>query len=115
MKSRSWTTTREAKAKDYTEPIHPGEILREEFMNNFGLNANKLALGLRVPAPRIYDIVNEKREITPETALRLARYFNTSPEFWMNLQTRYSLQVAKKKNLRQVEQDVRPLQAEASR
>ncbi|MCU0640070.1 MAG: HigA family addiction module antitoxin [Candidatus Krumholzibacteria bacterium] len=72
-------------------PIHPGEILREEFLVPLGLSANGLAIELKVPAPRISEIVRERRAITPDTALRLARYFGTSPEFWMDLQSAYDL------------------------
>src|SRR6266403_747817 len=73
-------------AKRKLRPVHPGEILSEEFMNPLGLSMNKMATDLRVPVTRIADIVNEKRGITAETALRFARYFNNSPIFWMNLQ-----------------------------
>ena len=66
------------------KPIHPGEILREEFMAPFGLNPNKLAIALRVAPPNIYEIVGEKRGISGEMALRLGRFFRTTPEFWMN-------------------------------
>ena len=69
------------------KPVHPGEILREEYMAPLGLSANKLALDLRVPVTRISEIVNERRAVSPETALRLALYFRTTAEFWMNLQT----------------------------
>lgn len=75
-------------------PIHPGRILKRELAAR-GLSANRLALGLRVPSGRITDILNGKRGITPETALRLARAFGTSADFWMNLQTRYDLTIAK--------------------
>ena len=73
--------------------IHPGEILREEFLVPLGLSASALALELKVPAPRINDIVRERRAVTPDTALRLSRYFGTSPEFWMDLQTAFDLAV----------------------
>lgn len=79
-------------------PIHPGEILREEFLVPLGMSAHALALELRVPAPRINDIVRERRAITPDTALRLARYFGTTPHFWMNLQISYDLKSAEIKN-----------------
>ena len=79
-------------------PIHPGEILREEFLVPLGMSAHALALELRVPAPRINDIVRERRAITPDTALRLARYFNTTAQFWMNLQISYDLKIAEIKN-----------------
>lgn len=72
-------------------PIHPGEILREDYLIPLGMSANALAIALRVPAPRINDIVRERRSITADTAVRLARYFDSSPEFWLNLQTAYDL------------------------
>ncbi len=90
-------------------PVHPGEILREDFMKPLGLNMNKLALDLRVPGTRIAEIVHERRGITPGTALRLARYFNTTPEFWMNLQATYDLEIARDKELAKIERDVRPI------
>ena len=70
---------------------HPGEVLREEVMAPLGLSANRLAIELRVPAPRINDIVRERRGVTPETALRLARYFGTTPQFWLALQSAHDL------------------------
>ena len=73
-------------------PVHPGEILREDFMKPLGLSVNRLALELHVPATRIGEIVNERRRITAETALRLARYFETNAEFWLNLQNFYDLE-----------------------
>jgi addiction module HigA family antidote len=82
--------------KNNLRPIHPGEILREEFIIPLGMNAHALALELKVPAPRINDIIRERRSITPDTALRLARYFGTTPDFWLNLQTAYDLKLAQK-------------------
>ena len=73
-------------AKNNMRPIHPGEILREEFLVPLGMSANALAIALRVPAPRVNDIVLERRAITPDTALRLAQYFGGDAESWMNLQ-----------------------------
>src|SRR6266853_3823061 len=93
------------------KPVHPGEILREEFMVPLGLSMNRVAIDLRVSVTRIADIVNEKRAITADTALRFARYFNNSPTFWMNLQTRYDLEVAEDEIADKVERDVRPLEA----
>ncbi|MDA8432825.1 MAG: HigA family addiction module antitoxin [Nitrospiraceae bacterium] len=78
------------------EPIHPGEILLEEFMKPFGISINKLARDIAVPPGRISAIVNGKRAITADTAMRLGRYFGTSPEVWMGLQTDYELRVAKR-------------------
>lgn len=80
--------------KDRLPPIHPGEILREEFLAPLGMPAHELALALRVPAMRINDIVNEKRGITADAALRLSRYFGTTAKFWLNLQASYELEVA---------------------
>jgi len=88
--------------------IHPGEILRADFMDPLRLSMNRLALDLRVPVTRIAEIVHERRGITPDTALRLARYFNTSAGFWMNLQTAYDLEVAEDKLSRVIEKEVRP-------
>jgi antitoxin HigA-1 len=97
------------------KPVHPGEILSEEFMAPLGLSMNRMALDLRVPVTRIADIVNEKRGITAETALRFARYFKNSPTFWMNLQTRYELEVAEDGIAAKVERDVQPLEEAAVR
>ncbi len=84
-------------------------------MNPLGLSMNKMATDLRVPVTRIADIVNEKRGITAETALRFARYFKNSPTFWMNLQTRYELEVAEDELAAKVERDVQPLQTATRR
>ena len=92
------------------KPVHPGEILREEFMEPLGLSMNKVAMALCAPVTRIADIVNERRGITADTALRFARFFRNSPTFWMNLQTRYGLEVADDEIARQVERDVQPLE-----
>jgi len=97
------------------KPVHPGEILHEEFMKPLGLSMNKLALDLRVPVTRIADIVGERRGITADTALRLARYFNNAPVFWMNLQTRYVLEVAQDELAGKVERDVQPLETTSGR
>ena len=80
--------------KERLPPIHPGEILREEFLSPLGMSAHELSLALRVPATRIIDIVNEKRGITADTALRLSRYFGTTSRFWMNMQASWELEVA---------------------
>ncbi len=88
------------------EPIHPGEVLAEDFMAPRGLTAHALALALRVPANRMTDLVRGKRSISAETALRLGRYFDTSPAFWMNLQARYDLETARDKFGATVEREV---------
>ena len=90
-------------------PIHPGEILREDFMRPLSLSMNKLALDLHVPVTRIAEIVHERRGVTPDTALRLGRYFNTSARFWLNAQAAYDLEVAQDELQRTIERDVRPL------
>jgi antitoxin HigA-1 len=87
-------------------PIHPGEILREEFLVPLGMTAHALAMELKVPAPRINDIVRERRSITPETAMRLARYFGTTAQFWLNLQTSYLLKIAESEKGQIVEREV---------
>ena len=91
------------------KPVHPGEILHQEFMGPLGLSMNKVAMAVRVPVTRIADIVNERRSITADTALRFARFFGNSPAFWMTLQTRYDLEVAEDEIARKVERDVQPL------
>jgi addiction module HigA family antidote len=95
------------------KPVHPGEILSEDFMKPYRLSMNKLALDLRVPVTRIADIVAERRGISPDTALRLGRYFKTTPRFWLNLQTKYDLEVAEDENLAKIERDVRPFEMTA--
>jgi len=87
-------------------PIHPGEVLREEFLVPLGVNAHALAMALKVPAPRINDIVRERRSITPDTALRLARYFGTTPQFWLNLQASYALKIAERELGSRIEREV---------
>jgi addiction module HigA family antidote len=92
-------------------PIHPGEILREEFMKPRDLSQNALARALNIPPRRINEIVLEKRGITADTALRLARYFGTSAELWTGLQADYDLRQARHEKARAIERDVEPLAA----
>lgn len=89
-------------------PIHPGEMLREEFLVPMGLSANALALAIRVPVTRVSEIVNERRGITADTALRLARYFRMTPEFWMNIQSHYDLETARDEKERVIRESIRP-------
>jgi antitoxin HigA-1 len=98
------------KKRKKRKPIHPGEILSVDFMKPYRLSMNKLALDLRVPVTRIADIVAERRGISPDTALRLSRYFKTTPRCWLNLQTKYDLEVAEDENLAKIERDVRPIE-----
>jgi addiction module HigA family antidote len=88
--------------------LHPGEMLREEFMKPLGLSANALAIALRVPVTRISEIVRERRGITADTALRLARYFNMTPEFWMRLQMDYDLESASVAEQAVIHEEIRP-------
>ena len=89
--------------------VHPGEILREDFMKPLELSVNKLALELHVPATRIGEIVHERRRITADTALRLARYFHTNAEFWLNLQNFYDLEVSRRSGtVSEIERQVQP-------
>jgi addiction module HigA family antidote len=81
------------KAKRFP-PIHPGETLREDFLAPLGLSASRLAIEIMTPVTRVSDIVRGKRAITADTALRLSRYFGTTPQFWMNLQSNYDLELA---------------------
>ena len=87
-------------------PIHPGEVLLEEFLKPMGLSQNRLALELAVPARRINEIVLKKRRITADTALRLARYFSMSPQFWLGLQMDYELDIAADDLADRLEQEV---------
>ena len=82
------------------KPIHPGEILEEEFLKPMGISQSKLARDLQVPQRRINEIVREKRSISTDSAIRLARYFGTSSEFWINLQTTYDLRLLERENER---------------
>lgn len=79
---------------DRLPPVHPGEVLQEEFLTPMGISQNRLALDIRVPARRINEIVHGKRRVTPDTALRLARYFDMSPQFWLGLQMDFDLDSA---------------------
>jgi len=90
---------------------HPGEMLHEEFLLPLGISQNALALKIRVPATRIGEIVTGKRSITPDTALRLARFFGNSPEFWLNLQQMYDLSKARLELKKTIERDVEPYKA----
>ena len=95
--------------KSLMPPVHPGEILREDFLKPLGLSINRLSLDLHVPATRIGEIVHERRGISADTALRLARYFDTNAEFWLNLQTLYDLEVSRRSGAASaIEREVRP-------
>jgi addiction module HigA family antidote len=94
-------------------PIHPGEILLEEFLQPMGISQNRLALDIRVPARRINEIVHGKRRITADTALRLARYFDMSPQFWLGLQMDYDLDMAEDQLTERLKREVQVHRASA--
>jgi len=93
------------------DPIHPGEILFEEFLKPMNLSQNRLAIDIRVPARRINEIVHGKRRISADTALRLARFFDNSPQFWLGLQMDYDLDVAEDKLSDRLDQEIQPYAA----
>jgi addiction module HigA family antidote len=107
MKSRLPTITKGGKMARKLEPIHPGEILAEDFMAPRGLTANQLALELHVPANRLTEIIRGRCSISADTALRLARYFDTSAEVWLGLQAEYELRKARGEIGKRVEREVR--------
>lgn len=94
--------------KNGMRPVHPGEILREDFLLPLGMSANALAQALHVPAPRINDIVRKRRGVSADTAMRLARYFGGDARSWLNLQAAYDLRVAEIENARRIEKEVMP-------
>ena len=89
-------------------PVHPGEILRDEFLTPMALSVYRLARALKISRPRLNDLVLGRRAVTIDTALRLGRYFGTTPEFWINLQTRYDLDVAEHTLRREIEREIEP-------
>jgi len=102
------STTIKAVATPNRVTTHPGEMLSEEFLKPLGMSVNALAMALRVPATRIGAIVKGERSVTADTALRLARFFGTSPEFWINLQAMHDLTKARLESGETIERDVRP-------
>ena len=95
-------------AQEKLAPVHPGEILLEEYLKPLSISQNRLARDLGVPAQRINDIIRKHRSITVDTALRLAKYFHTTPQFWLNLQMHYDLEMARDTKLTErIERDVR--------
>jgi addiction module HigA family antidote len=95
-------------------PIHPGEILRSEFLDELGVTPYALAKNTGIDKGNLSRIINGKSAITADTALRLGRFFGTSPDSWMNLQVRYDLEVAKDRGLKKIERDVRPYRGEVA-
>jgi antitoxin HigA-1 len=117
MTLKLWTTTEQefdmsiAAPKNGMRPVHPGEILREDYLKPLGMSANALAVAVRVPASRINDIVLERRGVTVDTAMRLVRYFGGDVQSWMNLQTAYEVKAAQKTLARKIEKEVLPMAA----
>ena len=110
--SKLSTTIREMSTiRNRMRPIHPGEILREEFLFPLRMTAHALSQAIRVPATRVNDIVNGRRGITADTALRLGRYFGNSPEFWLSLQAAYDLRTAEREAATKIEREVSPREA----
>ncbi len=99
------------KTSDYRMPPHPGQILKKDLLDPLGMSVNQLAGALRVPANRLSQIVQGRRSVTPDTSLRLARYFGFSPDYWLNLQTHYDLEVARRQSARRIESEITPREA----
>jgi len=95
--------------KNGMRPVHPGEVLREDFLRPAGLTANALARALHVPAPRVNDIVRERRGVSADTAMRLARYFGGDARSWLNLQAIYDLRLAEIANARRIDREIMPI------
>jgi addiction module HigA family antidote len=115
MVRRTWksSTTTEVNemSKNGMRPVHPGEVIREEFMVPLGLSANALAKALNVPAPRINDVVRGRRGVSADTAMRLARYFGGDARSWLNLQAAYDLRVAEIANGKRIAREISPAAA----
>jgi antitoxin HigA-1 len=94
--------------KNGMRPIHPGEVLREDYLVPLGMSVNALANALNVPAPRINDVVRGRRGVSADTAMRLARYFGSDARSWLNLQAAYDLRLAEIENAKRIEREVRP-------
>ncbi len=97
--------------KNGMRPVHPGEVLREDYLLPLNLSANALAKALNVPAPRINDVVRERRGVTADTAMRLARYFGGDARSWLNLQAAYDLRLAERANAKRIEREITPVAA----
>ncbi len=97
--------------KNGMRPVHPGEILREDYLVPLGMSANALAKALNVPAPRVNDVVRERRGVTADTAMRLARYFGGDARSWLNLQAAYDLRIAEIENAKRIKREITPAAA----
>ena len=103
-----WTEEIQGEERIY-QPMHPGEILDEEFLGPLEMTAYHLSKAINVMPPRVYEIVRGERAVSADTALRLGRYFGTGPEFWLNLQSHYDLEVARDRAGAKIEREIRPL------
>jgi antitoxin HigA-1 len=99
------------KANKLRPPVHPGVVLKADLLNPSGMSINRLAKELHVPANRLSQIVQGKRSITADTSLRLARYFGFTPEYWLNLQTHYDLEIIRRGSIRRIEREIKPREA----
>jgi addiction module HigA family antidote len=100
-----------AKKSKYRTPVHPGTILKVDLLEPLGISMNQLAKELRVPANRLSQILQGKRAITPDTSLRLARYFGFTPEYWLSMQLHYDLEIARRLSMPMIERQIRPREA----
>ena len=99
------------KTAKYRAPVHPGRILKLDLLDPYGMSINQLAKELKVPANRLSQIVSGKRGISPDTSLRLARYFGFTPEYWLNMQSQYDLEIIRRESLRRIEKEIKPREA----
>jgi addiction module HigA family antidote len=99
------------RAAKYRDPVHPGVVLKADLLEPLGMSVNKLATELHVPANRLSQIISGKRGISPDTSLRLARYFGFTHEYWLNMQARYDLEVIRRQSMRQIEKEIKPREA----
>ena len=100
-----------AKAIKYRPPVHPGAILKMDLLDPLGMSINRLAKELRVPANRLSQIVQGKRGISPDTSLRLGRYFGFSLDYWLNMQAHYDLEIIRRQSMRKIEKEIKPREA----
>ncbi len=99
------------KAAKFRDPVHPGMILKADLLEPLEMSVNRLAAELHVPANRLSQIINGKRGISPDTSLRLARYFGFTPEYWLNMQAQYDLEIIRRQSMRQIEKEIKPREA----
>ena len=96
------------KAAKFPPPVHPGAVLKTDLLEPLGMSINRLAKELRVPANRLSQIVRGERKITADTSLRLARYFGFTPEYWLNMQAHYDLELVRRQSIQRIEREIKP-------